>query len=199
MKLLTIDAPRGGRPGALSANGEIIDLLKLDPGEGLGTWLPTSVRSILDAGPEGLDMVRRLVDQVNTADGSEAGRLAELGALLPYDGAPLLAPVPDPRLILSEGRNYGKHLAEMGGEKPPSYPTAFIKLQSSLIICPAWAPLETPGPPWRSQGSLLLSPGILLGGSWALLGHLLSLFLLKRASCASRDQKSCTFWLKRAS
>ncbi|MFP6734967.1 MAG: fumarylacetoacetate hydrolase family protein [Rhodospirillales bacterium] len=132
MKLLTIDAPRGGRPGALSANGEIIDLLKLDPGEGLGTWLPTSVRSILDAGPEGLDMVRRLVDQVNTADGSEADRLAELGALLPYDGAPLLAPVPDPRLILSEGRNYGKHLAEMGGEKPPSYPTAFIKLQSSL-------------------------------------------------------------------
>jgi 2-keto-4-pentenoate hydratase/2-oxohepta-3-ene-1,7-dioic acid hydratase in catechol pathway len=132
MKLLTIDAPRGGRPGALSANGEIIDLLKLDPGEGLGTWLPTSVRSILDAGPEGLDMVRRLVDQVNTADGSEADRLAELGALLPYDGAPLLAPVPDPRLILSEGRNYGKHLAEMGGEKPPSKPTAFIKLQSSL-------------------------------------------------------------------
>ena len=33
MKLLTIDAPRGGRPGALSAKGEIIDLLKVDAGE----------------------------------------------------------------------------------------------------------------------------------------------------------------------
>jgi acylpyruvate hydrolase len=132
MKLLTIDAPRGGRPGAMSAKGEIIDLLKLDAGEGLGNWLPTSIRAILDAGDEGLDMVRRLVDQVDNASGAEAERLAAQGALLPFDGTPLLAPIPEPRLILSEGRNYGKHLAEMGGEAPPSYPTAFIKLQSSL-------------------------------------------------------------------
>jgi 2-keto-4-pentenoate hydratase/2-oxohepta-3-ene-1,7-dioic acid hydratase in catechol pathway len=132
MKLLTIDAPRGGRPGALSAKGEIIDLLKLDAGEGLGNWLPDTVRGILDAGPEGLDMVRRLVDRVDEAGGAQADRIAALGALLPFEDTPLLAPIPEPRLILSEGRNYGKHLAEMGGEAPPSYPTAFIKLQSSL-------------------------------------------------------------------
>ena len=43
-----------------------------------------------------------------------------------------MAPVPEPRLFLSAGRNYGKHLAEMGGRPPPPNPTAFIKTQSSL-------------------------------------------------------------------
>ncbi|MBT3552150.1 MAG: fumarylacetoacetate hydrolase family protein [Rhodospirillaceae bacterium] len=132
MKLLTIDAPRGGRPGALSAKGEIIDLLKVDAGEGLGNWLPDTVRGILDAGAEGLDMVRRLVDRIDNASGAEADRIAASGALLPFGDTPLLAPIPEPRLILSEGRNYGKHLAEMGGEQPTATPTAFIKLQSSL-------------------------------------------------------------------
>ena len=132
MKLLTIDAPRGGRPGALSAKGDIIDLLALDYGGAAVAWLPASVRGILDAGAEGLDTVRRVVDRVDNASDTEAERLTKKGALLPFATTPLLPPVPEPCLILSAGRNYGKHLAEMGGEAPPAYPTAFIKLQSSL-------------------------------------------------------------------
>jgi len=132
MKLLTIDAPRGGRPGALSAKGDIIDLLALDYGGDAAAWLPASVRGILDAGTEGLDTVRRVVDRVDNASGAEAEQLTKKGALLPFATTPLLPPVPEPCLILSAGRNYGKHLAEMGGEAPPAYPTAFIKLQSSL-------------------------------------------------------------------
>lgn len=129
MKLLTIDAPRGGRPGVLTSDGEVLDLVGAIDGDVVAQWIPSSVRGILEAGNDGLDLVRRVLD------GVEAGskdRLRESGALRAFDATPLLAAIPDPHLILSEGLNYHSHLAEMNNSPPPEFPTAFIKVQSSL-------------------------------------------------------------------
>ena len=59
-------------------------------------------------------------------------RLAAAGGLRPLAETPLLAPIPDPRLLLSVGRNYGQHLKEMQDNPKPAYPTAFIKTMVSL-------------------------------------------------------------------
>ena len=131
MKLLTIDAPRGGRPGVLTGNGDVLDLLGAIDGETIAQWMPSSVRGILEAGPAGLDLVRRVLDGVESSAGTQ-NQLRESGALRSFDGTPLLAAVPDPHLILSEGLNYYSHLAEMSNTPPPEFPTAFIKVQSSL-------------------------------------------------------------------
>lgn len=131
MKLLTIDAPRGGRPGVLTGDGEVLDLLGAIEGGTIARWMPSSVRGILEAGNDGLDMVRRVLDDVDSsADARNA--LRESGALRAFDATPLLAAVPNPYLILSEGLNYYSHLAEMSNTPAPEFPTAFIKVQSSL-------------------------------------------------------------------
>jgi acylpyruvate hydrolase len=132
MKLLTIDAPRGGRPGVLTGDGEVLDLLRAVDGGSIAQWMPPSVRGILAAGPDGLDAVRRVLDRVDAAAAGAQDRLRETGALRDFAATPLLAAVPDPRLILSEGLNYHSHLAEMSNTPAPEFPTAFIKVQSSL-------------------------------------------------------------------
>ena len=131
MKLLTIDAPRGGRPGVMTGDGEVLDLLGAVEGETIARWMPSSIRGILEAGIDGLDAVRRVLDGVAAASARQ-DRLRDGGALRSFDGTPLLAALPDPHLILSEGLNYHSHLAEMNNTPPPEFPTAFIKVQSSL-------------------------------------------------------------------
>ena len=109
--------------------------------------VPGSVRGILDAGEDGLAAVRRALDAVESLD--EAGRdlLWRSGALREFADAPLLAPIPDPRLILSEGLNYRRHLAEMAGTPAPPMPTAFIKASCSLTGSgkPIPVPPQCPG------------------------------------------------------
>jgi acylpyruvate hydrolase len=131
MKLLTIDAPRGGRPGVLTGDGEVLDLLGAIDGDVVAQWMPSSVRGILEAGNDGFDVVRRILDGVETSASAQE-QLRESGALRAFDATPLLAAIPDPHLILSEGLNYHSHLAEMSNTPAPEYPTAFIKVQSSL-------------------------------------------------------------------
>ncbi|MEE2970448.1 MAG: fumarylacetoacetate hydrolase family protein [Pseudomonadota bacterium] len=145
MKLLTIDVPRGGRPGVLTGDGDVLDLLGAVDGETIAQWLPSSVRGILEASDDGLDAVRRVLDGVESST-SEQDRLRETGALRAFDETALLAAIPDPHLILSEGLNYHSHLMEMSNTPAPEYPTAFIKVQSSLtgsgkpIIVPPQCP-----------------------------------------------------------
>jgi acylpyruvate hydrolase len=59
---------------------------------------------------------------------------------------PLLAPVPDARLMLAAGLAYKSHLAEMAGTPTPTHPTGFMKSPHSIgrpgaaIVLPASAP-----------------------------------------------------------
>ncbi|OVZ60253.1 hypothetical protein CDO44_09120 [Pigmentiphaga sp. NML080357] len=131
MKLVTIDAIPGGTAGAMVASGEILHLGRAAASGTIEAWLPPTVRGILLAGPEGLEVAHRLVRRVENMDANGQERLRRLGALTRLDATPLLAPVPDPRLILAAGRAYRSHVQEMGGGSPP-HPTAFLKSPDSV-------------------------------------------------------------------
>lgn len=132
MKLATIDTPGAGHAGVLAGDDEILDLVALGGVSARARLVPGSVRGILAAGDDGLDIVRRCIGEVEAMAGGERDALREAGILRPFATTPLHAPVPDPKLVLSAGLNYGRHLAEMKGTPTPGNPTAFIKAASSL-------------------------------------------------------------------
>lgn len=101
MKLLTIDSREvAGRPGALLDTGEILDLVAAPSSMSDSQWIPHSVVSVLHAGREGLSFASQLVAAANRADGAERERLKDRGAILPFAGTALMAPVRRPGLIL---------------------------------------------------------------------------------------------------
>ena len=132
MKLLTLDTGGPGHPAVLIDEETALDLVLAADTVAPARRVPDSVRGIFAAGDDGLEAVRRTVDAVDAMTGADRDRLRETGALRDFDDAPLLAPIPNPNLILSEGLNYRRHLAEMSGTPTPSNPTAFIKAACSL-------------------------------------------------------------------
>jgi 2-keto-4-pentenoate hydratase/2-oxohepta-3-ene-1,7-dioic acid hydratase in catechol pathway len=112
MKLLTIDSREvAGRPGALLDTGEIVDLVAAPSSMSESQWIPHSIVSVLHAGREGLLHVNRILSAVDRADEAERERLQARGALLPFAGTALLAPIRRPGLILvvdSESNAYIK-------------------------------------------------------------------------------------------
>lgn len=132
MKLVTIDCVPGGRPGAVLDSGEIVHLERAaEPGTA-ECWLPPSLRLILAAGREGLDLVRRIVARVDGMSDGQKESLRRSGALLPA-AMRLLAPIPDPALFISCGQAYRSHVAEMKAEAPPNEPHAFLKSPATIV------------------------------------------------------------------
>ncbi len=111
MHLVTFQSGQGARPGVI-AGDDIIDLRAADPA------LPADLRGILAAGA---------LHRVRTAL-----KAAPTGARVPRSQAKLLAPLPNPGMVLSVGMNYHKHLAEMK-TPPPESPYAFTKSVGSII------------------------------------------------------------------
>lgn len=140
MKLVTFQKRRElpshgqltGQVGALLSTDEILDLSLVHNSPSMARWIPGSLHGVLEAGQEGLEFIRRLVDEIEEAPETERENLTERGALLPLATTPLLAPVPQPALIISAGKNYGEHLREMGTPKP-LHPTGFIKSTTAVI------------------------------------------------------------------
>ncbi len=132
MKLVTIDNTAQGCAGAVLQSGEILHIGKAAAPGTLEAWLPTSVRSILEAGEQGLALVRQLVDRIESAPASAHDHLRERSALTP-SSTRLLAPVPNPRLIVAAGLAFKSHLAEMAGTPTPAHPTAFMKSVNSIV------------------------------------------------------------------
>jgi 2-keto-4-pentenoate hydratase/2-oxohepta-3-ene-1,7-dioic acid hydratase in catechol pathway len=109
MKLVTMEV--GGRPRAGLIDGEdIIDIHACDAS------IPGDVRGLLEAGA--LGRVRELV-------GSAKHRV-------PRASARLLAPVPNPGMVLAAGMNYHEHLKEMKTPVPEK-PASFTKSVASII------------------------------------------------------------------
>lgn len=140
MRLVTIDSVAAGVPGALLASGEVLHLGKAAEPGSLEAWLPTSVKAILQGGEEGLTVARRIVARVEAAGDTERERLRARGAITPSD-TPLLAPVPDPSLVVAAGLAYRSHLAEMSGTPTPPHPTAFMKSPGSITGPGAMVPV----------------------------------------------------------
>jgi acylpyruvate hydrolase len=110
MHLVTFDSG-GPRPGVLVGE-DILDLRTLDAS------LPSDVRGILEAGA--VERVRSIL-----AAGPSKGLIARRDVRL-------LAPVPNPGLVLSVGMNYYEHLKEMKTPVPEK-PAAFTKSVASII------------------------------------------------------------------
>ncbi|MGO8918380.1 MAG: fumarylacetoacetate hydrolase family protein [Stellaceae bacterium] len=132
MKLLTIDTGDDGTAGALLSSGEVLDFRRAaEPGT-CEMWIPRRLRDILEAGAEGIGIVRGLVEKVEAAGAERLAALRAAGALIDYSAVKLLAPIPEPRLIIGGGLNYRSHLKEMSGTPEPARPTGFVKVASSV-------------------------------------------------------------------
>jgi acylpyruvate hydrolase len=121
MHLVTFTTGQQPRPGVL-AGADIIDLSGIAP----------DVRGILESAS--LEKVRAILK----APGKEERIAAK--------GAKLLAPIPNPGMVLSVGMNYHEHLKEMKTPVPEK-PTAFTKSVASIIASgdPIILPPSNPG------------------------------------------------------
>ena len=102
MKLVTFENDGQARPGRL-AGDEIVDLTAVAP----------DLRTLLERG---------LLDNAAAADGRS----------FPRKEVKLLAPIPNPGMVISVGMNYHEHLKEMKTPAPEK-PAAFTKSVASII------------------------------------------------------------------
>jgi 2-keto-4-pentenoate hydratase/2-oxohepta-3-ene-1,7-dioic acid hydratase in catechol pathway len=129
VKLLTIDRGPHGHVGVIMPNGEVLDIAALALIDPVARLVPQTLRGILEVGEPALDLVKRCVERAAKLSREEAQAKLILRA---FGDTPLSPPIPEPKLILSVGRNYGRHLKEMSSTPASPYPTAFIKPTTSL-------------------------------------------------------------------
>jgi acylpyruvate hydrolase len=130
MKLVTIATGGLGEAGAMLDSGELLHFRRAANPASMEAWIPNALSAILAAGPDALGIVKSLVQRVQ-ADSQLQSRLRENSALLPAN-TKLLAPIPEPKLIVAAGLAYKSHLAEMAGTPQPSQPTGFLKTTASV-------------------------------------------------------------------
>jgi acylpyruvate hydrolase len=123
VRLLTINDVPGGSVGARLTNGTVLHLGKAARAGSIEQWLPSDMVALLEAGDQGLDVVRAMVARAEAGDDTQA--------IMTNDAA-LLAPVPRPRFVLAAGLAYKSHLAEMSGTPAPAHPTGFMKTPTSI-------------------------------------------------------------------
>jgi len=128
MKLVTFEIDHRARPGRLAGDA-IVDLHALAP----------DVRSVLE---------HDLLKQALTTSGPS----------VPREGVRLLAPIPNPGMVLSVGMNYHEHLKEMKTPVPEK-PAAFTKSVASIIgpDAPIRIPPSNPGMlDWEGEFSVVI-------------------------------------------
>jgi acylpyruvate hydrolase len=131
MKFVTIDNSARGAPGTVLKSGEILNIGKCAELGTLETWIPDSVRAILEGGTRGLAVVATLVKRIESSTDVERERLRQAGSLLAANTR-LLTPITNPRLIVAAGLAFKSHLAEMAGTPTPLQPSAFMKSVNSV-------------------------------------------------------------------
>ena len=140
MKLATFERHGQERIGALDASGHIVDLLgayaiylRKTAGEPHADQLAAAVLGrdmveFLRRGDGALDDARKalayLGEKFHGVDGE---------VVLDRDRIRLMAPVPRPGALISAGKNFSDHVAEMASKKGPAAPVAFLKLPGSVI------------------------------------------------------------------
>lgn len=146
MRLVTLDRAPKGRSGALIGD-EVLDFGMAGEVFALASWIPVDMVDIIATGPEGLDIVKKLVDRVTNATEAQKKSLRDIGALVPAKTTRLRAPV-RPGIVFSHGRAYGSHRAEMGSAQrnPDEKPGGFLKNISAVIGpgAPIYVPVQAP-------------------------------------------------------
>ena len=139
MKLLTIDSREvTGRPGVLLDSGDILDLAAAPSSLSEAQWIPHSVVSVIASGRNGLERIQRLVA---VAERSDRQRLLQDGALLPYSGTALLAPVRRPGLVLIVDSNESSYIKSPNAAVGPGatvtipWPDADVLWGTPMLAC----------------------------------------------------------------
>ena len=141
MHLVTLSSAGQATSGVLVGE-EILDLVAASDVLPAAGPVPRSIRGILEAGDAALALTKLIRDQVLGDRGSLKERLRSSGALAGAAQAKLLAPLPDPGLILAAGLNYHAHLKEMKDTPIPETPASLYK-SSAAVIGPG-APIVLP-------------------------------------------------------
>jgi acylpyruvate hydrolase len=140
MKLATYIHGDQERLGAIDQTGHVVDLRRaygeylreaegLPQGEELAAILiGRDMVEFLARGEKSLDAARRALAYA----GSKPTNLAA-GVLFDPRQVRLKAPVPRPGALISAGKNFSDHVAEMSSKKGPSYPVAFLKVPGTVV------------------------------------------------------------------
>lgn len=137
MKLVTFLFERQERIGAIDNGGRIIDLHLA-----FASYLRTSAAN--PAAPQlarltlGRDMVEFLSRGENALNAARqalahASTHGSQDFVLDRRQVKLMAPVPRPGALVSAGKNFSDHVAEMASKKGPGSPVAFLKLPGTVI------------------------------------------------------------------
>lgn len=127
MQFVTVQRAGRARAGVIIGN-DVLDLVAAGDALEPTRLVPHSIRGILEAGAPAMDLIARAIEQAH----AQASRLHDSGILVPRKDVKLLAPIPEPGMILSCGMNYGEHLREMNTPIPEK-PTAFYKSVTAII------------------------------------------------------------------
>ncbi|HET7007864.1 MAG TPA: fumarylacetoacetate hydrolase family protein [Candidatus Binatia bacterium] len=137
MKLVTFFHDEQERIGAIDHSGNVVDLINayasyLRKIENAATaerlaaaTLGSDMIEFLTRGDKALEAARLAI--------SHAAIDAAHGSVNERQRVRLMAPVPRPGALISAGKNFSDHVAEMSSKKGPVAPVAFLKLPGSVI------------------------------------------------------------------
>ena len=132
MHLATLNVNGRASPGVI-AGTEIVDLAAAGIALAEAERLPLSVRGILEQGKQALALVSACRERVLNGPAALREQLRKARALISAADAALLAPVPDPGIVLGAGLNYHAHLKEMKNTPVPEKPASLYKSPAAVI------------------------------------------------------------------
>jgi len=140
MKLVTFAYHDQERIGAVDDTGRIVDLtnayaeyLGKAEGKSHADQLATAILGrdmveFLQRGKKSLSAARQGLTHVSANPPTGDG-----GVVFDRQRVCLMAPVPRPGALVSAGKNFSDHVAEMASKKGPAAPVAFLKLPGTVI------------------------------------------------------------------
>jgi acylpyruvate hydrolase len=140
MKLVTFAYHDRERIGAIADTGHIVDIacayatyLREAESQNHAEQLASIVLGrdmceFLQRGEKSLDAARKALAYADTKHKSADGEM-----ILDRQQVRLMAPVPKPGALVSAGKNFSDHVAEMASNKGPAAPVAFLKLPGTVI------------------------------------------------------------------
>lgn len=140
MKLVTFAYQDQETIGIVDAAGHIVHLRrayaaylreaegKLDADKLAAAILGRDMVEFLQRGEKSLDAARK-----GLAHASANPLHDERGTIFDRQQVRLMAPVPRPGALVSAGKNFSDHVAEMASKKGPESPVAFLKLPGTVI------------------------------------------------------------------
>jgi acylpyruvate hydrolase len=140
MKLVTFFREDQERVGAIDDTGHIVDLTRAYAGylreaeasphadQLAAAILGRDMIEFLRRGKRSLDAARSALTYAKTRQGNGNG-----GIVFGRQQIRLMAPVPRPGALISAGKNFSDHVAEMASKKGPVAPVAFLKLPGTVV------------------------------------------------------------------